>query len=211
MKSETTLIGGAMVMIALSISALVIVPAMELHDIAPTPGLKPYTSAELRGRQVYISNGCVYCHTQQPRTKEFAPADFKRGWGRATVAGDYAYDSPPLLGDMRTGPDLMNIGVRQPSEQWNLGHLYEPRAYVPGSIMPAFPFLFEAKAQADKDEVVVTLPPGYTPANKVVVARPEALDLVKYLLSLNRSFPAIETPPAASAPAAPAPVPVPAK
>ena len=207
MKSETTLIGGAMVMLALSVSALVILPYLELHDIDPTPGLKPYTSAELRGRQVYISNGCVYCHSQQPRSKEFAPADFARGWGRATVAGDYVYDTPPQLGDMRTGPDLMNIGVRQPSEQWNLGHLYEPRAYVPGSIMPSFPYMFEAKSQADKDDVVVTLPPGYTPANKVVVARPEAIDLVKYLLSLNRSFPAIASPVAATAPAAPAPAP----
>jgi cytochrome c oxidase cbb3-type subunit 2 len=205
MKSETTLIGGAMVMLALSVSALVILPYLELHEVEPTPGLKPYTSAELRGRQVYISNGCVYCHSQQPRSKEFAPADFARGWGRATVAGDYAYDTPPQLGDMRTGPDLMNIGVRQPSEQWNLGHLYEPRAYVPGSIMPAFPYMFEVKSQADKDEVVVTLPPGYTPANKVVVARPEAIDLVKYLLSLNRSFPAIAPPAPATASAAPVP------
>ena len=205
MKSETTLIGGAMVMLALSVSALVILPYLELHDIEPTPGLKPYTSAQLRGRQVYISNGCVYCHSQQPRSKEFAPADFARGWGRATVAGDYAYDTPPLLGDMRTGPDLMNVGVRQPSEQWNLGHLYEPRAYVPGSIMPAFPFMFEAKAKADSDDVVVTLPPGYAPANMVVVARPEAIDLVKYLLSLNRSFPAIAPTAAATAPAALAP------
>lgn len=208
MKSETKLLGGAMVMLALSVSALVVLPYLELSDVTPTPGLKPYTSAELRGRQVYISNGCVYCHTQQPRSKEFAPADFARGWGRATVAGDYAYDTPPLLGDMRTGPDLMNVGVRQPSEQWNLGHLYEPRAYVPGSIMPAFPFLFEAKAKAETDDVVVTLPPGYAPAGKVVVARPEAVDLVKYLLSLNRSFPAIapaatSTEPAAAAPAKP--------
>ncbi|MEO7127607.1 MAG: cbb3-type cytochrome c oxidase subunit II [Rhodoferax sp.] len=205
MKSETTLIGGAMVMLALSVSALVILPYLELHDVEPTPGLQPYTSAQLRGRHVYISNGCVYCHSQQPRSKEFAPADFARGWGRATVAGDYVYDTPPQLGDMRTGPDLMNIGVRQPSEQWNLGHLYEPRAYVPGSIMPAFPYMFEIKSKADQDDVVVTLPPGYTPANKVVVARPEAIDLVKYLLSLNRSFPAIAPVPAATAPAEPVP------
>ena len=205
MKSETKLLGGAMVMLALSVSALVVLPYLELNDVTPTPGLKPYTSAELRGRQVYISNGCVYCHTQQPRSKEFAPADFARGWGRATVAGDYAYDTPPLLGDMRTGPDLMNVGVRQPSEQWNLGHLYEPRAYVPGSIMPAFPFLFEAKAKAETDDVVVTLPPGYAPAGKVVVARPEAVDLVKYLLSLNRSFPAIAPAATAPEPAAAAP------
>jgi cytochrome c oxidase cbb3-type subunit 2 len=100
---------------------------------------------------------------------------------------------------MRTGPDLMNIGVRQPSEQWHLGHLYQPRAYVPGSIMPSYPYLFETKAKADKGEVVVNLPPGTAPADQVVVARPEVLDLVRYMQSLNRSYPAV---PAADAPKA---------
>lgn len=200
MKSEFKLIGGAMVMLALSTSALVVVPYLQVGDTPPTPGLKPYTSAELRGRGVYIRNGCVYCHSQQPRAKGFAP-DFERGWGRATVAGDYAYDAPHLLGTMRTGPDLMNIGVRQPSDQWHLGHLYQPRAYSPGSNMPSFPFLFETKPQADKGDVVVTLPAPYAPANAVVVARPDAVDLVKYLVSLNRSFPAVEAPPAPATPA----------
>ncbi|MBX3623074.1 MAG: cbb3-type cytochrome c oxidase subunit II [Rhizobacter sp.] len=190
MKNETKLISSAMVMLALSTSALVVLPYLQVHDVAPTPGLKPYSSAELRGREVYIANGCVYCHSQQPRAKAFAP-DFARGWGRATVAGDYAYDRPHLLGTMRTGPDLMNIGVRQPSEQWHLGHLYQPRAYMPGSIMPAYPFLFEAKPRADTGDVVVKLPPGQTPFGQVVVARPEALDLVAYLRSLDRSFPAL--------------------
>ena len=198
MQSEVKLIAGAMVMLALSTSALVVMPLLQVRQVEPVPGLKPYTSAELRGRAVYIANGCVYCHTQQPRAKNFAP-DFSRGWGRATVAGDYAYDQPHLLGTMRTGPDLMNIGVRQPSEQWHLGHLYQPRAYVPGSIMPSYPYLFETKAKADKGEVVVNLPPGTAPADQVVVARPEALDLVRYMQSLNRSYPAV---PAADAPKA---------
>lgn len=191
MNNEVKLISGAMVMLALSTSALVVLPYLQVHDAPPLPGLKPYTSAELRGRDVYIANGCVYCHSQQPRAKAFAP-DFSRGWGRATVAGDYAYDRPHLLGTMRTGPDLMNIGVRQPSQQWQLGHLYQPRAYMPGSIMPSYPFLFEAKLEADKDDVAVNLPPGQAPVGQVVVARPEAVDLVKYLLSLNRSYPAID-------------------
>ena len=200
MKSEIKLISGAMVMLALSTSVLVVLPYLQVRDVEPTPGLKPYTSAQLRGREVYIANGCVYCHTQQPRAQDFAP-DFKRGWGRATVAGDYVYDHPHLLGTMRTGPDLMNIGKRQPSEDWQLGHLYEPRAYVPGSIMPAFPFLFELKTQADREDHVVKLPPSAEPPGQVVVARPEALDLVKYLQSLDRSFPVVATPvaPAASA------------
>lgn len=188
MNNEIKLISGAMVMLALSTSALVVLPYLQVHDAPPLPGLKPYTSAELRGREVYIANGCVYCHSQQPRAKAFAP-DFSRGWGRATVAGDYAYDQPHLLGSMRTGPDLMNIGVRQPSMDWNLGHLYQPRAYVPGSIMPSYPFLFEVKDKADPDEVVVKLPPDYQPQNKVVVAKPEAVDLVKYLQGMNHTYP----------------------
>lgn len=197
MNNEIKLISGAMVMLALSTSALVVLPYMQVHDTAPLPGLKPYSSAELRGRQVYIANGCVYCHSQQPRAKSLAP-DFSRGWGRATVAGDYAYDTPHLLGTMRTGPDLMNIGARQPSAQWHLGHLYQPRAYVPGSIMPSYPFLFETKPQADAGEQVLNLPPGHTPAGQVVVARPEVLDLVKYLQALDRTYPVL---PAAPTPA----------
>lgn len=200
MNSEVKLISGAMVMLALSTSALVVLPYLQVHDAPPLPGLKPYSSVELRGREVYIANGCVYCHSQQPRAKAFAP-DYSRGWGRATVAGDYAYDQPHLLGTMRTGPDLMNIGVRQPSEQWHLGHLYQPRAYMPGSIMPSYPFLFEAKAKADKDDVLVNLPQGTAPAGQVVVASPQAVDLVKYLQSLNRSYPAVAVHVGAAAPA----------
>lgn len=181
-------------MTALSIaaSALVVVPYMLVRDAKPATGLKPYTAAELRGRQQYIANGCVYCHSQQPRAAAFAP-DTKRGWGRPSVAGDYAYDSPHLLGTMRTGPDLLNIGARQPSDQWHLGHLYQPRAFVPGSIMPAFPFLFDAKDKAETGDVLISLPPGREPAGKVVVAGPEALDLVAYLKSLDRTYPAIDS------------------
>lgn len=57
------------------------------------------------------AQGCVYCHSQQPRDAKLAP-DASRGWGRASTPGDYAYDYPHLLGTMRTGPDLFNIGVR---------------------------------------------------------------------------------------------------
>lgn len=190
MNNEIKLVSGAMVMLALATSALVVLPYLQVRDTPPLPGLKPYSSAELRGREVYIANGCVYCHSQQPRARSFAP-DHARGWGRATVAGDYAYDLPHLLGTMRTGPDLMNIGVRQPSEAWHLGHLFQPRAYVPDSIMPSYPFLFEIKARADRDDVVVSLPAGLAPAGSVVVARPEAVDLVRYLQSLDRSYPGV--------------------
>ncbi|MCZ2103026.1 MAG: cbb3-type cytochrome c oxidase subunit II, partial [Burkholderiales bacterium] len=98
---------------------------------------------------------------------------------------------PHLLGSMRTGPDLFNIGVRQPSADWQYGHLFQPRAYVKESIMPSYPYLFEIKDKADKDEVEVHLPPDAQPKGKVVVAKPEAIDLVKYLQSLKRNYPVL--------------------
>jgi cytochrome c oxidase cbb3-type subunit 2 len=126
MQNETALLTGGMTMLAIATSALVVIPYLQLQDVKPTEGLKPYTSAQLRGREVYIANGCIYCHSQQPRDAAFAP-DAKRGWGRVSVPGDYYYDHPHLLGTMRTGPDLLNIGVRQPSADWHLGHLFQPR------------------------------------------------------------------------------------
>lgn len=193
MQSEYKLLGGAMVTLALATSTLVVVPYLQLSDVQPPEGLKDYTSVELRGRDQYIKNGCVYCHTQQPRARGQAP-DAERGWGRAPVAGDYYYDSPHLLGTMRTGPDLLNIGARQPSADWQLGHLYQPRAYVPASIMPSYPYMFEVKEKAEEGDRVVNLPPSVAPVGKVVVARPEALELVQYLLSLDRTYP-VEPPP----------------
>ena len=194
MDNEVKLVSGAMVALAVATAALVVMPYMEVRDIQPPPGLKPYTSAELRGRGVYIANGCVYCHSQQPRDRNFGP-DFERGWGRASVPGDYMYDKPHLLGSMRTGPDLFNIASRQPSKDWHLGHLYQPRAYVPGSIMPSYPFLFTVKdaKEAEKEgEQPVSLPPAYAPnVGQVVVPTPEALDLVKYLLALNHTYPVL--------------------
>ncbi|MCU0622660.1 MAG: cbb3-type cytochrome c oxidase subunit II, partial [Gemmatimonadaceae bacterium] len=138
------------------------------------------------------ANGCVYCHSQQPRDPSVGP-DQARGWGRPSVPADYHYDEPHLLGTMRTGPDLFNIAVRQPSRDWHLGHLYQPRAYLPGSIMPAYPFLFERRAgtEAAPGEVVVALPPGVAPAGMRIVATPDAIALVDYLLSLDRTYPVL--------------------
>ncbi|ABI59827.1 MULTISPECIES: cbb3-type cytochrome c oxidase subunit II [Nitrosomonas] len=188
MENEAKLTAGAITTFGIAVAALVVLPYIQVRDIQPPEGLKPYTSAELRGREIYVANGCLYCHTQQPRDRSFAP-DFDRGWGRVTTPGDYYYDKPHLLGSMRTGPDLMNIGVRQPSMDWHLGHLYQPRAYVPDSTMPSYPYMFEVKDQAEDDEIIVKLPPKFVPSGKVVVARPEAVDLVKYLRSLDRSYP----------------------
>jgi cytochrome c oxidase cbb3-type subunit 2 len=194
MENEIKLASGAMVALGVATAALVVMPYIEVRDVAPPPQLKAYTSAQLRGREVYVANGCVYCHTQQPRDRNLGP-DAQRGWGRASVPGDYYYDKPHLLGSMRTGPDLFNIGARQPSKDWHLGHLYQPRAYVPDSIMPSYPYLFTVKDAKDAEqegEQPLSLPPGYRPMlGQVVVPTPQALDLVKYLQALDHTYPVL--------------------
>ncbi|WP_434478909.1 cbb3-type cytochrome c oxidase subunit II [Gemmatimonas sp.] len=186
----TRLIIGAVVIVVVSMIALVALPYVLTTPGAVTPFPRPYTAQQIAGRQVYIANGCIYCHSQQPRDPGIAP-DMQRGWGRPSVPNDYRYDTPHLLGTMRTGPDLFNIAVRQPSADWHLGHLYQPRAYLPGSIMPAYPFLFEQRrGPAQPGERVVALPPGIVAPGVRVVAIDDAVNLVAYLLSLDHSYPA---------------------
>lgn len=178
----------ALAILALSAVLLVSAPYDQLKRIPADPNLAPYTREQSRGRALYVSLGCVYCHSQQPRDPGLAP-DGARGWGRASTPADYAYDYPHQLGTMRTGPDLFNIGARQPSIDWHLAHFYQPRSLVKGSLMPAYPFLFEEKARAAKDDVVVKLAPGVAPNGKVVVATEDALALTAYLLSLDHTYP----------------------
>jgi cytochrome c oxidase cbb3-type subunit 2 len=179
--------GGAGVLVFTSLVA-VVTPYAQLGTIPPESKLSPYTKSQAHGRKLYVSLGCVYCHSQQPRDRGFAP-DEQRGWGRAPTPGDYAYDYPHQLGTMRTGPDLFNIGARQPSRDWHLTHLYQPRAVVDGSLMPSFPFLFAEKPSAGPSDVVVKLSGRFALPGSVIVATPDALDLVEYLRGLDHTYP----------------------
>lgn len=181
----------AFAILAFATLLLVILPAAQFATVEAAPELEPYTEAEARGRSTYVDLGCYYCHSQQPRSVEQGP-DVQRGWGRPTTPADYVYDEPHVLGTMRTGPDLMNVGHRLPSAAWHLTHLYQPRAITPTSIMPNYPFLFEVKAEAAPSDTVVAVPPAYAPDNGVVIATQEALDLTAYLLSLDRTYPATD-------------------
>ena len=187
------IIAGTALILLYATLLLVVMPTIQLRTGEnPPEALEPYTEAQLRGRQHYISLGCIYCHSQQPRDPSQAP-DMARGWGRPSVPSDYSYDNPHLLGTMRTGPDLLNIGARQPSVDWHLTHLYQPRAVSPGSIMPAYPFLF-TETDFLGDRIEVKLPAEYRSSEGFVVPRQEALDLVDYLISLDRTYPAEELP-----------------
>jgi len=102
----------------------------------PAAGLAVYSALELEGRDIYIRESCGTCHTQQIRP---LLAEVKR-YGPYSGAGEFAYDRPFLWGSKRTGPDLHRIGGRY-SDTWHRLHLLDPRAVVPESIMPAYPWL----------------------------------------------------------------------
>jgi cytochrome c oxidase cbb3-type subunit 2 len=139
------LVLGALATVGFAVIVLVAIPSLMLVEVPRPPQLEPYTPEQARGRAVYIANGCIYCHTQQVRDPAFT-SDVERGWGpRPSVPADYVYDRPNLLGTMRTGPDLLNVGSRLPDANWHLLHLYQPRAVVPWSIMPSFRFLFDVR------------------------------------------------------------------
>jgi len=187
---------GILLVVLLSLSGLVAVPERQLGGLEPVElpdgRLYPVEPAGLvaEGRRVYIAEGCIYCHSQQVRPEGFG-ADIERGWGtRRTVARDYIFDRPPLLGTMRTGPDLASIGARQPSADWHYLHLYDPRLTSPGSIMPPFRFLFEeVPATVERPAEALRFPPGAGPEGRFVVPTRRARALVAYLLSLDRTAP----------------------
>lgn len=178
---------GVLATLLLGWAALVGIPDIMISEVKPPEGLERYAANELFGRQIYIREGCVYCHSQQVRPEGFG-ADQDRLWGRPSVPADYVFDRPHLLGTMRTGPDLINIGVRQTSIDWHMLHLYDPRLVVEESTMPPYPWLFDEKRSAGPDEYVLELPEDRLPEGTVVVATREAEALVEYLLSLDRSY-----------------------
>ncbi|MES3015346.1 MAG: cytochrome-c oxidase, cbb3-type subunit II [Pseudomonadota bacterium] len=104
------------------------------------PGLKPYTSLQLAGRDVYTREGCYNCHSQMIRPLQ---AEVLR-YGHYSMAGEFVYDHPFQWGSKRTGPDLHRVGGKY-SDEWHRLHLENPRDLVPESNMPAYPWLTAAK------------------------------------------------------------------
>jgi len=178
---------GAVATVTFAFVVLVGLPGVQLADVRAPAALKPYTESELAGRRLYTSLGCLYCHSQQVREPSFG-SDSARGWGRASRFEDYLHDRPHLLGTMRTGPDLMNIGVRQPSRDWHYLHLFQPRAVAAYSLMPSFPSLFTLKDLAEMGDEIVNTPPGLIPEGQVLIATRQARELVDYLLAMQRDY-----------------------
>ena len=159
-----------------------VLPGMALSPIPPGPGVHPLSALEQQGRAVYVSEGCAYCHTQQVR-----PLPSDRPFGRPSAPGDFAYQTPELLGAHRTGPDLTNIGARQVSATWQYIHLFDPRIVVPRSVMPSYPWLFKVQEGTTNPADAVPLPPGVGPQGRTVVPSADAVALVAYLLALKQA------------------------
>ncbi len=124
--------------LVVSIAGLVeIVPLyFQKSTTEPVTGVKPYTALQLAGRDIYIREGCVGCHSQMIRPFR---AETER-YGHYSVAGESVYDHPFLWGSKRTGPDLARVGGKY-SNDWHRAHLINPRDVVPESIMPAYAWL----------------------------------------------------------------------
>lgn len=191
-NNHTKLFVAATALFCLLMLFVAIFPALNnQNDNAPLPNSVALTNEEFEGKKVYISEGCVGCHSQQVRNVEM-----DKVWGdRPNIAADYArivrtsllQNTATLMGTERTGPDLTNIGIRQASIDWHLLHLYNPRAVVKESIMPAHPWLFEVKENPAEKDVIVNVPSDFMNGkNGKVVASEKVLNLVAYLLSLKQ-------------------------
>ncbi len=119
------------------------VPAFLIKSNVPTiTNVKPYTPLELHGRDIYIREGCVGCHSQLVRPFRSEVERYDPIGGEYSKSGEYVYDHPFLWGSKRTGPDLQRVGGKY-SDSWHYNHMLAPDAVSTGSIMPAYPWLFE--------------------------------------------------------------------
>jgi cytochrome c oxidase cbb3-type subunit II len=189
---------GVLIAIVVAVGGLVeIVPLMyQAQVVQPLPGVVPYPALQLAGRDVYIREGCYNCHSQMIRTLRFETARY----GHYSLAGESVYDRPFQWGSKRTGPDLARVGGRY-SDDWQRVHLMDPRAVVPESNMPGFPWLAENAVDGELVQKKMTrlrmLGDPYSDAD--IQAAPEAVNgkseldaLIAYLQALGKNGPKLD-------------------
>src|SRR5690554_6332618 len=135
-----------LIVVAISFGGLTQIVPLFFQDetTQPVEGLRPYTAVELEGRDIYIREGCVSCHSQMIRPFR---SETER-YGHYSVAGESVWEHPFLWGSKRTGPDLARIGEKY-SDDWHVAHLINPRAVVPESKMPGYAFLARTPLRMD--------------------------------------------------------------
>jgi cytochrome c oxidase cbb3-type subunit 2 len=145
-KSSLLLLVGILLVVAIG-GIVEIAPLFWLSStIEKVEGMRPYTPLELAGRDIFIREGCYLCHSQMIR----ALRDEVERYGHYSLAAESMYDHPFQWGSKRTGPDLARVGGKY-SDEWHVAHLDNPRAVVPESIMPAYPWL--AKRELDYKDI----------------------------------------------------------
>jgi cytochrome c oxidase cbb3-type subunit 2 len=180
-----------LVILVISLGGLAEIVPLFYQDsvITPVPGLRPLTALELEGRDIYIREGCVGCHSQMIRPLQ---AETLR-YGHYSVAGESVWDHPFLFGSKRTGPDLARVGKLY-SDDWHRAHLVNPRDVVPESNMPGFPWLAEweldGEHTADKMRALRLVGVPYTDADiegarSAVEGKTEMISLIAYLQQLG--------------------------
>jgi cytochrome c oxidase cbb3-type subunit 2 len=227
MQKPSTLFTGVFGAFVVSCGAMVLIPHSQLGGLQPqvqwdegqnSPADVYPHSRHLAGREVYVSQGCFYCHSQQVRDPQYG-ADMERGWGsRRTVARDYIFEDVPLLGSMRLGPDFANYGwtakvaqkdgseksvkmwrnepkndTKKPeerNEQWIYRHLFNPRALFTDSKCPTYRTLFERRRIGEKPSPNAAAVEG----DFEFVPTLEAEHLAQYLLALDRTHELKEAP-----------------
>ena len=118
--------------------------------IEKVDGMRPYAPLELRGRDIYVREGCYLCHSQMIRTLK----DEVERYGHYSLAAESMYDHPFQWGSKRTGPDLARVGGKY-SDDWHAAHMTDPRSVVPESVMPGYPFL--ATARLDSQDITARM------------------------------------------------------
>lgn len=181
--------------VAILIGGIVqIVPTLLVKSNIPTiTSVKPYTPLELEGRDLYIREGCVGCHSQMIRPFR---SEVER-YGEYAKAGEFVYDHPFLWGSKRTGPDLLRVGGKY-NHAWHFNHMYNPQSTSPGSIMPAYQWLVRNELNTNGTEAkmraMVSLGVPYTDediANAQESMSTQATGIANELLEvddINRSF-----------------------
>jgi cytochrome c oxidase cbb3-type subunit 2 len=161
------------ILVVLFAGLVQIVPLFFQHSTTEAAkGVEPYDPLRLMGRDLYIREGCVGCHSQQVRMLR---AEVQR-YGSYSVAGESVFDHPFLWGSKRTGPDLARVGERY-SDEWHRIHLRNPRNVVPESNMPGYPWLAQNAVQSDNigDRMRALRLVGVPYTDAQITAAPEAL------------------------------------
>jgi cytochrome c oxidase cbb3-type subunit 2 len=212
MNSGPLLFLGLLATMACSWTGFVLAPQLQLGGLTQTntvpvgdavPQIYPVAQPgeAHAGAAIYRANGCAACHTEMVRSSGLG-SDLQRGWGmRRSVAGDYLFEQPVMLGSQRIGPDLANFSRYADTNGIFLNRiflrLYDPRLITPGSVMPPYRFLFDTHKVGlfpARDALVLPEPDAPPPGYEIVPS-PQARALAGYLLSLHQDVYLFEAPP----------------